>query len=331
MSAPAPEVVDAWLAPLEAGSGLLLAISGGPDSIALLLLVAEWAKRRGAPPIHAATVDHGLRPESAREAADVAALCARLGIAHASLPWLGPKPKTRLQERARDARYQLLFEHARSLGANMIVTAHHLDDQAETVLFRLTRGSGIAGLAGMATMTPREGLILARPLLETPKSTLIEICEASGEAYARDPSNLDRKYARARLRGMMGALAEEGLDARALSRLAGRAARVEAALADATTRAEARLRLIETSTCESRDLFAESDEVVRRLLSAAIARVGGQEPGYVALEKMEKLVEALRAAHRDEARFSANVAGARVTRDTKGRIHVGPEPARRAR
>ncbi|HXZ18039.1 MAG TPA: tRNA lysidine(34) synthetase TilS, partial [Roseiarcus sp.] len=140
--------VDALIAPLATPKATLIAVSGGPDSTALLLMAAEWAARRGAR-VFAATVDHGLRPESAAEAAGVALLSAKLSVPHATLVWSGAKPATRLQERAREARYRLLLAHAEKIGADRIATAHHLDDQAETVLFRLLRGSGVSGLKGM--------------------------------------------------------------------------------------------------------------------------------------------------------------------------------------
>ena len=331
MSLPSPEAVDALFAPSRGARGVLLAISGGPDSTALLLLTARWARGPDRPPLFAATVDHGLRAEGAEEARSVAALCARLGVPHATLAWKDDKPKTRIQERARDARYALLFDHARALGADHVVTAHHLDDQAETVLFRLMRGSGVAGLAGMSRTSPRGELTLFRPLLGLAKAELVAICEEAGEPYARDPSNVDPRYARPRLRALMGALAAEGLDAKAFSRLAARAARAERALNAAAESAEARLGLAANLTCDGAALFAEPDEIVRRLLTRAVARAGGWDAGRIGLEKMEALAEALREAQEGGARFSANVAGARVKRDARGRISVGPEPRRGVR
>ena len=308
---------------------LLLAVSGGPDSTALLLMAAEWATERGSPKLFAATVEHGFRVESAAEAEHVAALAARLGVMHATLVWEGDKPSARLQERAREARYGLLAAHARAVGARVIVTAHHLDDQAETVLMRLTRGSGVAGLAGMAARSRRGDIEIARPLLAIPKAKLIAFCEARGVDYARDPSNADPRFARPRLRGIAEALAAEGLDAPALARFARRAATVEAALAAKTAEAEARLRLVETGRCDGRALASEPVEIVRRLLTLAVAKVSGAAPSRVPLEAMERIADEFVAAVLAQREYAANVAGALIVRDRSGAARVEVEPARR--
>ena len=141
--------------PLAQASALVLAVSGGADSTALLVLAARWrAARKTRPTLVAVTIDHGLRPELAAEARAVKRLARRLGVQHRTLRWGGQKPKTGLQQAARIARYGLLAAFARTLRANHILTAHTLDDQAETVLIRMTRGSGISGLGGMRSMTP---------------------------------------------------------------------------------------------------------------------------------------------------------------------------------
>src|ERR1700678_708101 len=273
-SALTPEAIDVILAPLAEAAALLLTVSGGPDSTALLVMAASWARRRGGPRIAAATVDHGLRAEGADEARAVADLCRKLGVPHQTLIWRGEKPRTRLQERARDARYALLADHARAIDAEIVVTAHHLDDQAETVLFRLLRGSGLSGLAGIAARTTRDGLNLARPLLGLAKADLVAYCEEEGVSFVRDPANEDPRYARTRMRALMAMmLAAEGLDALALARLARRAAQVEDALARETAAAEARLRFVETGACEAATLFAEPTEIVQRLMTATIAGV----------------------------------------------------------
>lgn len=306
---------------------MLLAVSGGPDSTALLLMAASWSRRRSGPRIEAATFDHGLRPEGAVEAAAVAALCSGLGVPHQILPWRGDKPGARLQERAREARYAALGTRAKEIGADVVVTAHHLDDQAETVLFRLARGSGISGLAGMAARVTRGGVTIARPLLEVAKSELVAYCEAENVAFARDPSNADPRFARARMRAW---LAAEGLDAAALVRLARRARQVEDALAAQTAAAEARLRLVETGGCDAAGFSAEPIEIQQRLLMAAIARVGGRDASRVGLEKIEALAAALRQAIDAKRGFSATLAGARIRNDGKGQVRVGLQPPRAA-
>ena len=326
----AEAAVDAAFAPLADAKTLLLAVSGGPDSTALLLTAKAWAQRRGGTPrLEAATVDHALRPESAAEARAVAKLCDELGMPHHTLLWEGAKPRSRIQERARDARYALLARCAETIAAAFVVTGHHLDDQAETVLFRLMRGSGIAGLRGMSGLAGQEGAAIARPLLGFDKATLVAVCEAAGIPFARDPSNEDPRYARARLRALAGALAAEGLDAPGLARLARRAAQVEEALVRQTAAAESHLRLIETGACDARALFDEPIEIVQRLLTGAIARVGGKPARDVSLEKIETLALGLRGAVSDGETFSANVAGARVRHDATGSARVEPEPPRR--
>ena len=317
--------IDALLAPLASAKATLVAVSGGPDSTALVVMAAEWAARRGAR-VFAATVDHRLRPDSAAEAAGVAALCARLGVPHATLAWTGPKPASRLQERAREARYRLLVAHARRIGADTIAAAHHADDQAETVLFRLIRGSGVAGLAGMAAMSERDGVCLARPLLGILKADLVAFCRARGAPFVEDPSNADPTYARTRLRALLRPLAEAGLDAEGFARLARRAAEADAALARMTEAAEARLG---QGPIDARALVAEPIAVVQRLLSRRIAAAGGKDESRIGLEKIEALAARLCCAAAEGRTFSENVGGALVRLTTKGRLGFGKEPARR--
>ncbi len=317
--------IDALLAPLGTAKATLIAVSGGPDSTGLLLMAAEWAARRGAR-IFAATVDHRLRTESAAEAASVSALCDRLGVPHATLVWTGAKPSTRLMERAREARYRLLIAHARTVGADAIVTAHHADDQAETVLFRMMRGSGIAGLAGMEAMSQREGMILARPLLGLAKADLVAFCRDRGALFVEDASNVDPAYARSRLRTLMGALAEEGLNAKGLARLARRAAETEAALAKMTEAVEARLS---PSRIDARALAAEPIAVVQRLLARRIAAAGGKDESQIGLEKIEALAARLCSAVAERRPLAANIGGALLRLTAEGWLGFEKEPARR--
>ena len=289
-------------------------------------MAAEWAARRGTR-VFAATVDHRLRPESAAEAAGVARLSARLGVAHATLVWTGAKPSSRLMERAREARYRLLAAHAGAIGADVIATAHHLDDQAETVLFRLARGSGVAGLAGMAAATPLGRATLVRPLLGLAKAELVAFCRLRRAPFVEDPSNADPAYARTRLRALMAALAEEGLDAAGLARLARRAAEADAALAHRTFEVEARLG---EGAIDARALAAEPIAIVQRVLARRIAAAGGRDESRIGLEKIEALAARLTAAAADGRGLAANVGGALIRLTAKGRLEVVSEPPRRS-
>jgi tRNA(Ile)-lysidine synthase len=327
--APSAARIEALFEPLGRAKTLLIAVSGGPDSTALLLMAAEWAERRGRTRIEAATVDHGIRPESAAEAKAVAALCARLGVAHRILRWNGAKPTSRLQERAREARYRLLVDHAKAIGADALLTAHHADDQAETVLFRLLRGSGVAGLRGMELMTRREGMTIARPLIGIKKRDLVAFAQARGAPFVDDPSNADPRFARTRLRALLARLGEEGLDASALDRLARRAGETEQALAHLTAEVEARLGAADEAI-DARALYAAPIAIVQRILSRRVAAAGGREESRVGLEKIEALATGLRDALRERRAYAANVGGALVRLSIKGRLSFAPEPPRKA-
>ncbi len=318
---------------LENARGLILAVSGGPDSTALMVLAARWAKRRKrAPKLLAVTVDHGLRAEAAREAKAVKRLARSLGIAHRTVRWRGRKPKTGLQQAARSARYRLLADAALRAGFVHVLTAHTLDDQAETILFRLARGSGLFGLAGMAHAAPlpvgESSLFLVRPLLSLPKARLVATLAAERIGYAEDPSNTDPRFTRARLRTLMPDLAREGLDARGLARFAARVRRAEAALDFAVEAAHAALAPkpwpargpITFPTVQFANLPAE---VALRLLGRAVAHVGDEGP--VELGKLETLYEVLRQAR---SRLRRTLAGAQITLDGD-RLTVERAPARR--
>src|ERR1700756_1494692 len=182
---------------------IVLAASGGPDSIALMWLAARWrrALKRG-PRLIAVTVDHGLRTAAAAEARDVKRLARSLDLQHRTVRWSGTKPRTGLPAAARSARYRLLAQAARANGATHILTAHTRDDQAETLLMRMLRGSGISGLAAMARVTERDGVVLARPLLDISKSQLIATLRKAKVGFAEDPTNRDTSFTRPRLRAL---------------------------------------------------------------------------------------------------------------------------------
>lgn len=221
----------AALAALSAPSRLLVAVSGGSDSMALLLLAAQWADARPYAQLWAATVDHGLRPESASEAAQVARFCAQRGLEHRvlTLPGLAALPGN-LPQNARQARYAALTACAVDVGAEAVLTAHTQTDQAETVLLHLARGSGIDGLAGIPAR--RDGVVpVLRPLLRMGRAELRSWLTAQGVGWIDDPSNADARFARPRLRAALAARQALGLSDDRLALMAEHAARAQAALA----------------------------------------------------------------------------------------------------
>jgi tRNA(Ile)-lysidine synthase len=336
--------------------GLVLAVSGGPDSIALMWLVARWRKAlsRG-PRLLATTVDHGLRAEAAREARQVKRLAHHLGIPHRTLHWTGEKPGSGVPAAARAARYRLLANLARQSGASHILTAHTRDDQAETLMMRLLRGSGIGGLAAMARESEREGVLIARPFLNVAKSQLIATLQKAGIGYADDPTNRDVRYTRPRIRAVIEDLRAEGGDARNLARLASRLARANAAieiLADGAARYLALknqvIGLPKDAKPASRDTNFEAaafaglpEEIRLRLLLRAIDRVGHEGPAE--LGKAEALLAALDRALQVNAKKKKSgptdkrqpklkqTLGGAVVSLSAGRIVISAAPPRRHR
>lgn len=185
--------------PFERAAVLAVGVSGGRDSLALALLAREWAVARGGG-IVGLTVDHGLRPESAAEAAATEALLRRHGCDAEILRWSDAKPRTGLQEAARAARYRLLREACRRRGILHLLVAHQADDQAETVTMRAERQSGPDGLAGMAAAVELAELRLLRPLLGVSRSRITATLLSRGVPWIDDPSNDDPRFERARLR-----------------------------------------------------------------------------------------------------------------------------------
>ena len=282
---------DAWNRLWPEAGRVGLAVSGGPDSLGLLLL-AENAL--GADRFAVATVDHGLRAESATEAAFVAKICAARRIAHHTLT-LAMQPGAAVQERARDERYRALASWCREQGLAALVTAHHGDDQAETMVMRLNRGAGLRGLAGIRprAVVPGATLPLLRPLLGWRRTELESVVAAAGIVAADDPSNRDARFERVRVRaGLAGA---SWLDPAGLAMSAGHLAEADAALDWAADRLCANLAgpditippdlpralalrvldrviaLIGTSTPRGRDLARWHD----RLVAGEIATLAG--------------------------------------------------------
>jgi tRNA(Ile)-lysidine synthase len=275
---PDPELLARFRADLDALSApserIGVAVSGGPDSLALLLLAV--AARPGE--IEAATVDHRLREGSGAEADMVGRLCGSLGVPHSvlAIDWT-ETPVSAVQERARNARYRCLADWVTERGLTALATAHHADDQAETLVMRLNRGSGVRGLAGMrpAARVPGSAAPLLRPLLGWRRSELEAICASAGVEPALDPSNRDKRYERIRVRQALSKA--DWLDAPAVARSAANLASADEAL-DWVAEGLSRARLTNDSNALRVDVRDLPTELQRRLLLIAFARLHAPEP-----------------------------------------------------
>ena len=277
-----PDEALTAFSPTLGRSGVALAVSGGADSLSLLHL---WADARALapnlPPAVVLTVDHGLRAEAAAEAAFVARVAAERGLAHRTLTWIGAKPAANLQAEARAARRRLLVEAVADLGFDTLLLAHHADDQAETFLSRLARGSGVLGLAAMAPARFDGAVSVLRPFLGWPKARLVASLTARGATWIEDPSNRDLRFERARWRAAMPMLADLGLDrdrlvatAAAMARAAAALEReVDALLARAFVHPAGFLRV------SVEDYTAAAEEIRLRAVARTIADLGGEAYG----------------------------------------------------
>jgi tRNA(Ile)-lysidine synthase len=288
--------------PFEAKPHLALAVSGGADSMTLALLADRWAQAQGGR-VTALTVDHGLRPDSASEARRVGRWLKARGIRHDILRWSPPVAKKKvagarlanLQAAARDARYALLFDWCRQHAVLHLLLAHHRDDQAETLLLRLARGSGIDGLAAMAPLVERPTVRLLRPLLSLAKTDIVGYLQAMGQPWIEDPSNQDSANARVRIRKLLPRLAEEGMTPARLAETAERLAQARAGLDQLVD------RLLATSTAVYPEGYLRLDvaalrmaekDIALRVLARAIACIGGAPYGP-RLERLTRLYDRL--------------------------------------
>ena len=305
MPAAEEPITDGELEPLFAYLGaagaIALAVSGGADSLALMALVERWRRLRGCgPEIHVFTVDHGLRAGASAEAGAVASVATGMGLRHRILEWRGRKPTTGIEEAAREARYGLLSEAAMNAGILHLLTAHHREDQAETVLMRLGRSSGLKGLSGMRRQRPlANGVTLSRPLLDLPKSRLARTVESLGFEAAIDDSNFDQRFARPRLRVLMPGLANAGIAAESVAKTARRLQRADEAIEFAVNAFVEEFVSVDAHAVIAiqRDRFRSAPAEIRvRTLERILAASGGVDWPPPRSERVEAVENAIMAA-----------------------------------
>jgi tRNA(Ile)-lysidine synthase len=327
-SSPVPDdVLDRLFAPLSGETALAVAVSGGPDSTGLLVLLDRWARRRGSPRLHVFTVDHGLRPESADDASAVETLAARLDRPATVLRWHHPDgpPAGDLQAAARNARYALLADAAFDHGCGAVALGHTLDDKAETFLIRLARGSGLTGLAAMPAERRIGGVRFVRPLLGLRKADLEATLRAAGIGWRVDPSNHDvDRFLRARMRAALPALADLGLTVERLASTADRLALASSAL-DGLAAEFAAVHVVDHGGVVSVDraaLAAAAPEIAFRVLADASRRV--RPDRYP--PRAEALTGVLAAIAGPAPR--RKTAGGLVFHPSRGRVFVHAEAGR---
>ena len=300
----------AALGPFEQRPHIAAGVSGGADSLALALLADAWARRRGGS-FSALTVDHGLRAGSDAEAQTVAGWLGARGIrSHILTNTAGTAPRS-LQAAARSTRYALLLDWCRRNHVLHLLLAHHREDQAETLLLRLGRGSGVDGLSGMAPMSERPGVRLLRPLLNVPHGRLEATLRACGQNWVEDPSNRDPAFGRVRVRNLLPSLAAEGLTAERLAATAGRLSRARAALETSTADLLARSVMLDAAgyaILDSAILRTAPEEIGLRALARLLRTIAGGDypPRH---ERLERLYAALMAG---PLRRGRTLAGCRV-------------------
>jgi tRNA(Ile)-lysidine synthase len=253
-----------------------VAVSGGGDSTALLLLAAAAAPEAGVA-VEAVTVDHRLRTGSAAEAEAVGRLCAQLGVPHRTVAWPDPAGRGNLADRARRARQTLISAWAGERGIGAVLLGHTADDQAETVLMRLARASGVDGLSAMAPVRRAAGLLWLRPLLGIRRSALRDHLRDAGVGWAEDPSNEAADRDRIRMRRLLPALEAAGIGVPALAAAAAHLRAAREALAAAAAGAAARVATVDRGDVliDAAGLAALAPETRRRLLAGALLWIGG--------------------------------------------------------
>lgn len=308
----------AAVGPFERAPRVAVGVSGGPDSAALILLVDRWARALDGRAT-ALVVDHGLRPESRVESMDVVARLAARGIeAHRLVAALDPGLGNR-QSRARLARYALMGAWCAAEGVAHLLVAHHAEDQAETLLIRLGRGSGVDGLSAMAKVSALHDARLSRPLLDIPKARLEATCARHGWTPVDDPSNRDTAYRRGKVRALMPALAALGATVERLGVTARHMARARGALERATAELAAAALTVDERGFATLDraLFAAADEELALRLLGDLTRLIGGATTQPRFDRLERLARRLRL---EAGQFAATLGGCRVEADAHAAI-----------
>lgn len=281
---------------------IAVAVSGGGDSLALTLLTYEWCIKNNVN-MTALTVDHGLRSESVEEAKQVNNWLTSLGINHQILTWIGHKPDANIQDEARNARYRLMGEWCVSNDIEYLFLGHHQDDQAETFLMRLFRGSGIDGLSAMekrASFPYPEyaefGLQICRPLLSVPKKRLLSFLKDKDQTWVEDPSNEKKKFLRIQIRELIKNSEIDGLDAERLSSTAQRMQRVRSLLDELTDKAESVCVVYNPlgfAQLNVKKLSNHHEEIALRLLARILKKVSGEyyPPRFHKLERLYENIQ----------------------------------------
>jgi tRNA(Ile)-lysidine synthase len=320
------ERLMAPLAPFELCPHVAVAVSGGGDSMALALLAHDWARARGGQ-ITALTVDHGLRAAAAAEAAQVARWCHTHRIAHAILTRQGPVPASGIQAFARTARYALLEDWCRDRAVLHLLLAHQREDQAETVMMRQARGSGLDGLAGMASIVERGAIRLLRPLLGVSRAQLREFLVARGQAWIEDPSNRNPAFTRVRVRDDLGG-AVPGSPKAHLAATASRLGRERAAREAEEARHLARFVTIDPAGFATIDphAFAAPEALGAKMLGAVLTTIaGGDYPPRG--ERLGRLYRELAAGMAQDRTLGGCLIRCRLTRTGRDKILICREPA----
>ncbi len=311
-----PDAIGAALAalcPEGLPERLGVAVSGGSDSTALLVLLAEW----GGADMRAVTVDHGLRAGSADEAQAVADLCGRLGIPHVTLRWTGWDGHGNLQDAARRARYGLIADWARGQGVGAVALGHTRDDLAETFLMRLARGSGLDGLSAMAARRRDHAVDWLRPLLGQTRAGLRAALTARGIGWAEDPSNTDPRFDRTKARA---ALAPLGIDTEKLAATAERLHAARAALAALIAARAAKIARVEGADLVlSPEVLDEPRDVRERLVGHGLRLITGTDyrPRHAPLATLVDALEAGRGGTLHGCIATSDPQGWRLTREAR--------------